>query len=138
MAWRVLLYCLKIWVSALLIGTLLFLLLSFTFSRTALDRDELRFAGFWLAYGFGFSIPSLLLAWIGTYFILKSSQGVRPRRLWIAVLAAPLTLLPFIIFNQGGGPLDWQAVCMIAGLYYLVTAVAIYYYPLPEVRAVRS
>jgi|SRR5579863_609458 len=132
MAWRVLLYCLKIWISALLIGTLLFLLLSFAFSRMALDRDELRFAGFWLVYGFGFSLPSLLLAWIGTFFIIKTSLGVRVKRLWVAVLAAPLTLLPFVIFNQGGASLDWQAVCLIAGLYYLVTAVAIFFYPLPE------
>jgi hypothetical protein len=132
MAWRVLLYCLKIWVSALLIGTLLFLLLSFAFSRTVLDRDELRFAGFWLVYGFGFSIPSLLLAWIGSFFIIKTSRGGRVKRLWIAALAAPLTLLPFVIFNQGGASLDWQAVCLIAGLYYLVTAVAIFFYPLPE------
>src|SRR5579872_3176525 len=99
MAIRVLLYCLKVWISALLIGTVLFVLLSYAFSQTSLDRDELRFAGWFLAYGLGFSIPSLLLAWIGSFFIIKGSQSGRIKRLWIAVLAAPLSVLPFIIFD---------------------------------------
>jgi|SRR5580658_1129895 hypothetical protein len=132
MAWRVLLYCLKIWISALLIGTLLFLILSYAFSRPALDRDELRIAGYFLAYGSIFSIPSFLLAWLGSFFILKASRSGRVKRLWIAVLAVPLSLLPFIIFDHGTNSLDWQSVCPIAGLYYLVSAAAIFFYPLPE------
>jgi hypothetical protein len=139
MAIRVLLYCLKVWISALLIGTFLFVVLSYAFSQTSpMDRDELRFAGWFLAYGSAFSIPSLLLAWLGAFFIIRTPRSGRIKRLWIAVLAAPLTLLPFFIFDQGGASLDWKSVCLIAGLYYLVTTAGIIFYPLPETHAAHS
>jgi amino acid permease len=131
MAIRVLLYCLKVWISALLIGTILFVLLSYAFSQTTLDRGELRFAGWFLVYGSGFSIPSLLIAWLASFYIIRGSRSGRAKRFWIAVLAVPLTLLPFIIFDQGRASLDWKSICLIAGLYYLVTAAGIFFFPLP-------
>ncbi|HUB61373.1 MAG TPA: hypothetical protein VL978_11755 [Puia sp.] len=132
MAWRVLLYCFKVWVSALLIGTLFFVTLSYAFSRMPPDRAEFKFAGLFLAYGSGFSLPSLLLAWIGSFFILKASRIGWLKRLWIAILAAPLTLLPFIIFERGYLGSDWSSIFLIGGLYYLVAVAAIFLFRLPE------
>jgi len=122
----------------LLIGTLLLVTLSILTSRTAPDRDELKFAGLFLAYGSGYSIPSLLLAWIGSFLINRTSRSRRVKRLWIAALAAPLTLLPFYIFEPGQLEFDWQSICYIASLYYLVTVAAIFIYRFPESDAALS
>lgn len=138
MAWRVLLYCFKVWVSVLLIGTFLFVTLSYAFSRTAPDREELKFAGLFLAYGSGYSIPSLLLGWFGALFIFRSSRSEWVTRIRIAILAVPLTLLPFIIFERDYLEWDWASICLIAGLYYLVAVAAIFIYRLPRLNASHS
>jgi hypothetical protein len=132
MAIRVLLYCLKVWVSALVIGTLLLITMIYVFSQAHPLQSDLRFALLLSLYGLGFSIPSLLLAWLGSFFIIKGPRSGLAKRLWIAGLGAPLTLLPFVIF-EGGFLLDWQPTCLIAGLYYLSTVLAIFVFPLPEI-----
>jgi hypothetical protein len=135
MAFRVLAYCFKVWVSAVLIGTLLLVTLTYVSSRTHPHREDLKYVGLLLMNGSVFSIPSLLLSWIGAFFISNSSRSQRAKRLWIVVLAAPLTLLPFIFVERGELEYDWQPLCWIAGLYYLVIAAAIFFYPLPEPHA---
>jgi hypothetical protein len=132
MAFRVFSYCFKVWVTAVLIGTVLLVTLTYVFSRTHPHREDLKYVGLLLMNGSLFSLPSLLLSWIGAFFINHSSRSQRAKRLWIVVLAAPLTLLPFIFVEQGELEYDWQPICWIAGLYYLVTAAAIFFYPLPE------
>jgi hypothetical protein len=134
MAIRVLLYCLKVWISALLIGTLLLIAMIYVFSQAHPLESDLRFALLLSLYGLGFSVPSLLLAWIGSFLIIKGPRSGLAKRLWIAVLAVPLTLLPFVIF-EGGFSLDW---CLIAGLYYVATVLAIFFYPLPELQAAHT
>lgn len=138
MAWRVLIYSLKVWISAVLAGTLLFVTLAYVFSRTPPQRGDLKYVWLLLTYGSGYSIPSLLLAWIGAFFINRRSLSLRVKRVWIAALAAPLTLMPFIVSEWSELEFDLGPVCLIAGLYYSVTVAAIFIYRLPEQGAVLS
>jgi hypothetical protein len=138
MAWRVLFYCLKVWFSALLIGTLVFAALTYLTAQTPPERDELKYILLLLANGAGFSLPSLLLSWIGSFLINRTSLSRKVKRLWISLLAVPLTLLPFILIDQGGSAFDWQSICLIAGLYYPVIVIAIFLWRLPEPRAAHS
>jgi hypothetical protein len=128
MAWRVLFYCLRVWFSALLVGTVLLE----TFTR----GDNFKFIVFMLLVGSAYSIPSLLLAWIVSFLIIRTSGSRRAKRLWIAVLAVPLVVLPFIIALQGDVEYDWQSMFRIAGLYYLPILAGIFFYSLPEPHAV--
>src|SRR5580693_260714 len=132
MAWRVLFYCLKVWFSALLIGTLLLETLTYVFAQAPPRRDELKYILLLLSNGAAFSIPSLVLSWVGAFLINRRSRSRAIKRAWIAVLAVPLVLLPFIIVDQGGSVFDWQSICLVAGLYYLGIVAAIFLYRLPE------
>lgn len=132
MAWRVLIYAFKIWISTVLVGTLIFVTLTYVFSKTPPQRGDFRYVWLFIVYGSGYSIPSLLVAWVGAFFINRTSRSRRVKRIWIALLAAPLTLVPFIISGWDELDLEWRGVFLIAGLYYVVTLAAIFLFRLPE------
>lgn len=132
MAWRVLVYSFKIWISTVLVGTLIFVTLTYVFSKTPPQRGDFRYVWLFMLYGSGYSMPSLLVAWVGAFFINRTSRSSRVKRIWIALLAAPLTLVPFIISGWDELDLEWRGVFLIAGLYYVVTLAAIFLFPLPE------
>ena len=127
MSRRVFLYSVKVWLTSLVLGPVLY----FTWSWSDLE-GLLNFYGFTITAilsGFILSLPSALFFWGGVACLYTSRLSVPNQRLLLAVWAALLTFAPFWLLydwaghNSGSSLGQWLQlplccwVVLVAGIY---------------------
>lgn len=133
MALKSLVYSLKVWISTIVLGGIIFLAwLSLTTSGFTVDNLEPKFVGSFFLFSLVASIPALLLFWWGANYFCRTLHFARQRRLWLALMSFALTFLSiFVAVTAMGGP-AMAFIGMTALLYYVVLLAGIYLYRLPE------
>jgi hypothetical protein len=126
-------YCLKVWVTGVVIGPMFF----YVINKSYVDG----LASFWEYIVVSFlgdfltSVPSFLLLWATTTYICKR-PGYQPlQRLKLAVWALLFTVLTIVAVAIWTGDdwasTDWSVVIRIFASYFTPIAAAIFIYRLP-------
>ena len=136
---RALIYSIKVWITAVLVGPFALELLVALMHLGSLRADvgwSSYLLWFWM-YGGLFSIPSALLLWVVSFFVCRTSWAVGVKRIWIAAASVPLVVLS-LLFLTGGHWKNVQDILFIEGVYYLVIIAGVLFYRLPGPDAALS
>lgn len=130
---KALFYCLKVWITGVVVGPLLFYVMDKHFVNQLLS-----FLDFILVFDVGgllFSIPSFLLLWATATYICKRPGDQPMQRLKLAGWSLLFTVLsPVIILvwqHTSPDSTDWSLLTRLIACYFAAIAAAIFFYRLP-------
>ena len=132
---RTLAYSLKVWITTIVVGEMVFFSwLSLLDSGFNLIDVPWQLAGYVFLFALVASMPALLLFWWGANYFCRKLDFPRQRRLRLALMSFVLTFVSVLIAVWAvGGPSVYFAL-VTALSYYVVALAAIYFYRLPEPR----
>ncbi len=122
-----LVYSLKVWLTALLLGSL-------GAGMTLYDKDShisglISWLGFVIFYGFFFSFPSFLILFLFVYRLNKKALSVINKKLILSGVGLTLTLLPFFMMIKLGFMDSWSDIFVITP-YAIIIVFGIWFYKL--------
>jgi hypothetical protein len=130
---KALFYCLKVWITGVVVGPLLFYAMDKHFVDGLLSFSDYIFVFF--AGGLLFSIPSFLLLWATATYTCKRPGDLPLQRLKLAGWSLLFTVLPpvIILVWQHTNPdnADWSLLTRLIASYFASIAAAIFFYRFP-------
>lgn len=129
MSKKVLLYALKVWLTSLLLGPVIY----FAWSWSDLEglMNFFDFTGLAILFGFFLSLPCALGFWGGVAFLRRSTLSVLVRRLVLCAWAALLTAAPFWLLYVWAGPPSWGQWLQLPLCCWVVLVAGIFSYRFP-------
>ena len=130
---KALLYCLKVWVTGLIVGPLVFYVMDNNDLDGLFSFPEYIFMSF--VAGLVLSIPSFLLLWATATYICKRPGYPPLKRFKLTECSLLLTALPamamFAYFTNGWANPEWSLTIRLIASYFIPIAAAIFFYRLP-------
>jgi hypothetical protein len=121
---RMLFYSFKIWMSAVIVAPFLLFVFFYLTDPEAMRAGSIKDMFQFTLFGMLFCVPSLLLFWVGSFYICYKAIFAGVKRLLLIFLALPLTYLPVMVICQCfAGRVVWEAVGIV-GTCYLVAVMA--------------
>lgn len=126
-------YCLKIWLTSVVTGPVIFFLFSCSNNYTDLSilEDNAFIALIMAVIGFIFSMPSMLLLWLATIEIKKRGLSVIVSKVILSFAGAVLTLMAGILCSAMIDP----AVIIFSALYMVIVITGIWIFKLSPAPA---
>lgn len=124
---KALIYCLKVWLTSLLLTPFIVYFL-------IVGDDLLKFFTFyWLSalLGLVFSLPSAVLLWVYVAWFLPGDSVMRFQKLTVAGISLVLIALPFSYFAFSKNPVGWDEWLKAFFCYWVILLAGIYFYHFP-------
>ena len=127
---RIFFYCIKVWLSSVFVGALLFYLVG-----NPTDDSSMTFLGYMVVvclYTILYSSISFFLFWACVALLANGGLSVKKQK-WIATAGGTiLTIAPFAVLFGGNQP-DWLALVKICSCYLVPLLAAIWIFRIPQV-----
>jgi hypothetical protein len=129
---QTIIYSLKVWLTSVVISPVLYIILEAIQKPRVYQNIEggLGFILFSIIYGLILSLISWILLWLSLYSLLMFNRDIIITKLWLSIIGAILTLLPFWLVLGYDDPNPLTGTALWAASYCLVIIAGIWFYRL--------
>jgi hypothetical protein len=127
---RIFLYCLKVWLSSVVVGGVLFYFLD-----KPTDDSSMTFLGYMIifcVFALLFSSVSFFLLWAGVAMLANGRLSVNKQR-WIATAWGAILAIAPVVLLFGWHQPDWSFLARLCGCYLIPLLAAIWVFKFPQV-----
>jgi hypothetical protein len=129
---KALIYTLKIWLSALFLGSLISEII-YNYSNPV--SNLIKWMEFALPLGFVFSLPSFTVLFLLTFWLVNKRSTNKNKKIVISAVSVILCILPFIFFSMWYIPLfDFGLIAP----YIAIILIGIWIYKLPPAISIEE
>ncbi|MGF7039102.1 hypothetical protein M2273_002354 [Mucilaginibacter lappiensis] len=129
-------YCLKVWLTSVVVSPILYILIEVIINSGYFESipSEIAFILFSILYGLILSIPSCLLLLGSLYVLNRMNLSISTSKIWLSITGIILTLIPFVIMYHSYDIERRPAIIPWAISYCLVIVAEIWFYKLKLVK----
>ncbi|HLZ85984.1 MAG TPA: hypothetical protein VKQ52_02035 [Puia sp.] len=129
MSSKVFFYCLKVWLTSVVLGPVIFWCWEIPDILTL--SSFLAYLGIAILYGLVFSLLSFLLLWAGIAFLYRRGWPLTRQRLAAACWGLTLTLVPFLVlFARADSVMQPDSVHLsLSYLFPILVGIFVYQWP---------